>query len=290
MLTSEIHPPADMPVADEAADRVSLARLSLNQITADPYDTRSVVEACVRHEIGWISLWRHKVAELGVRETAALVRDAGLSVSSLCRGGFFAAATEAERQARHDDNRQALEEAAELGTRVLVLVCGPAPEHDLEAARRMVVEGIERLLPEAERMGVRLAVEALHPVYAGDRSVVVTLGQANRIAERFPPELVGVIVDAYHVWWDPDVYEGIRRAGSRVLGFHVSDWLVPSPDPLMGRGVMGDGVIELRRLRTAVDAIGYSGPIEVEIFNQRVWDMPLDEMLPLIKQRFLEHV
>lgn len=290
MLTSEIHTPADVPVADETADRVSLARLSLNQITADPYDTRSVVEACVRHEIGWISLWRHKVAELGVRETAALVRDAGLSVSSLCRGGFFAAATEAERQARHDDNRQALEEAAELGTRVLVLVCGPAPEHDLEAARRMVVEGIERLLPEAERVGVRLAVEALHPVYAGDRSVVVTLGQANRIAERFPPELVGVIVDAYHVWWDPDVYEGIRRAGSRVLGFHVSDWLVPSPDPLMGRGVMGDGVIELRRLRTAVDAIGYSGPIEVEIFNQRVWDMPLDEMLPLIKQRFLEHV
>jgi sugar phosphate isomerase/epimerase len=290
MLTVETSPTAELPVADALADRVSLARLSLNQITADPCDTRTVIEACVRHEIEWISLWRHKVAELGVRETARLVRDAGLSVSSLCRGGFFAAATLAERQARHDDNLLALEEAAELGTRVLVLVCGPAPDRDLDLARRMVVEGIERLLPEAERLGVKLGVEALHPVFAGDRSVVVTLGQAIRIAERFPPELVGVIVDAYHVWWDPEVHEGIRRAGSRVLGFHVSDWLVPSPDPLMGRGIMGDGVIELRRLRTAVDAIGYSGPIEVEIFNRRVWDMPLDEMLPLIKQRFLEHV
>jgi sugar phosphate isomerase/epimerase len=154
----------------------------------------------------------------------------------------------------------------------------------------MVVDGIERLLPDAERLGVRLGVEALHPVYAGDRSVVVTLGQANSIAERFPPELVGVIVDAYHVWWDPEVYAQIQRAGDRVLGFHVSDWLVPSPDPLMGRGVMGDGVIELRRLRAAVEETGYDGPIEVEIFNQKVWDTPLDEMLPLLQQRFVEHV
>jgi sugar phosphate isomerase/epimerase len=154
----------------------------------------------------------------------------------------------------------------------------------------MVVEGIERLLPDAERCGVKLGVEALHPMYAGDRSVVVTLGQANSIAERFPADLVGVVVDAYHVWWDPGVYDEIKRAGARILGFHVSDWLVPTPDPLMGRGVMGDGVIELHRLRSAVDAVGYGGPIEVEIFNQVVWDMPLDEMLPLIRQRFAEHV
>jgi sugar phosphate isomerase/epimerase len=289
MLAADPRPPADATAPEPVTTRVSPARLSLNQITADPYDMRSVVDACVRHGIGWISLWRHKVAELGVRETAALVRDAGLSVSSLCRGGFFAAATAAEREARHDDNRRALE-AAELGTNVLVLVCGPAPDRDLEAARRMVVDGIERLLPDAERLGIRLGVEALHPIYAGDRSVVVTLGQANRIAERFPAELVGVIVDAYHVWWDPDVYAQIRRAGPRVLGFHVSDWLVPSPDPLMGRGVMGDGVIELRRLRAAVEEIGYDGPIEIEIFNKGVWDMPLDEMLPLLQQRFVEHV
>jgi sugar phosphate isomerase/epimerase len=290
MLSPEIRPTAEALAADAAVERVSPARLSLNQITADPSDTRAVVGACVRHGIGWISIWRHKYVDMSVRETAALVKDAGLSVSSLCRGGFFAAATAAERQARHDDNRRALEEAAELGTEVLVLVCGPAPDRDLEAARRMVVEGIERLLPDAERLGVRLGIEALHPVYVGDRSVIVTLGQANSIAELFPQELVGVVVDAYHVWWDPEVYDQIRRAGSRLLGFHVSDWLVPSPDPLMGRGVMGDGVIQLRRMREVVDAIGYRGPIEVEIFNQTVWDMPLDEMLPLIRQRFLEHV
>jgi len=289
MATSTLRP-ADVSAPEPATDRLPATRLSLNQITADRYDTRAVIEACARHEIGWISLWRHKVAELGVRETARLVRDAGLSVSSLCRGGFFAAATQAERDVKHDDNRRALEEAAEFGTDVLVLVCGPAPDRDLAAARRMVVEGIERLLPDAERLGIKLGVEALHPVFAGDRSVVVTLAQANDIAERFPAEVVGVVIDAYHVWWDPDIYGQIERAGRRALGFHVSDWLVPSPDPLMGRGVMGDGVIELRRLRAAVDAIGYQGPIEIEIFNQQVWEMPLDEMLPHLKRRFAEHV
>jgi len=269
---------------------VALDRLSFNQITADPYDMRAVVDACVRHDIRRIALWRHKVAELGVRATADLVRDAGMSVSSLCRGGFFPAATAAERQTRIDDNRRALEETAELGTNVLVLVCGPAPTKDLESARAMVVDGIAALLPDAERLGITLGVEPLHPIYAGDRSVVVTLGQANTIAEQFPKALVGVVVDVYHVWWDPCINEEIARAGDRILGFHVSDWLVPSPDPLMGRGLMGDGVIDLKGLRAAVESVGYQGPIEVEIFNQKVWDMPLDEMLPLVRQRFAETV
>lgn len=277
--------------ASGPTEPVALERLSFNQVTADRYGMREVVESCVRHDIRHIALWRHKVAELGVQETARLVRDAGLSVSSLCRGGFFAAATEADRRARHADNQRALEEAAELGTNVLVLVCGPAPDRDLDTARRMVGEGIEALLPDAERLGVVLGVEPLHPIYAGDRSVIVTLAQANAIAERFPRELVGVVIDAYHVWWDPCVYQEIERAGDRILGFHVSDWLVPPPaDPLMSRGMMGDGVIELRRLRTAVDAVGYAGPIEVEIFNQQVWDMPLDDMISLVHQRFAETV
>lgn len=269
---------------------VALDRLSFNQITADPYDMRAVVDACVRHDIRHIALWRHKVAELGARVTADLVRDAGMSVSSLCRGGFFPAATADERQTRIDDNRRALEEAAELGTDVLVLVCGPAPTRDLESARAMVVDGIAALLPDAEKLGVKLGVEPLHPIYAGDRSVIVTLGQANTIAEQFPKSLVGVVVDVYHVWWDPCIRDEIRRAGDRILGFHVSDWLVPSPDPLMGRGLMGDGVIDLKGLRAAVESAGYQGPIEVEIFNQKVWDMPLEEMIPLVRQRFAETV
>jgi sugar phosphate isomerase/epimerase len=269
---------------------VALERLSLNQITANQHDMRAVIEACARHDIRFMSVWRHKLADLGLAETASLLRQYDIGVSSLCRGGFFPAATAEERAKRIDDNRRAIDEAAELGTDVLVLVCGPAPTRDLESARSAVVAGIEALLPYAERLGVRLGVEALHPVYTGDRSVVVTLGQANTIAERFPSDLVGVVVDVYHVWWDPCVHDEIRRAGDRILGYHVSDWLVPPPDPLMGRGLMGDGVIDLKPLRATVEAAGYDGPIEVEIFNQKVWDMSLDEMLPLIRSRFAETV
>jgi sugar phosphate isomerase/epimerase len=222
-----------------------------------------------------------------VAETARRVRAAGLKVSSLCRGGFFPAASASERQERVDDNLRALDEAAELGANVLVLVCGPAPDRELDAARQMVEDGICAVVPYAAERGIRLAIEPLHPMYAGDRSVVVTLAQANAMAERIASPSVGVAVDVYHVWWDPDVYVHIARAGKDILGFHVSDWLVPPPDHLLGRGMMGDGVIQLRRLRQAVDAAGYSGPIEVEIFNQLIWDTPGEEVLELMKERFL---
>jgi sugar phosphate isomerase/epimerase len=152
-----------------------------------------------------------------------------------------------------------------------------------------VADGICAILPYAAAHGVRLAIEPLHPMFAGDRSVVVTLEQANAMAERIDSTVVGVAVDVYHVWWDPNVYAEIERAAGRIVGFHVSDWLAPPPDHLLGRGVMGDGLIEVRRLRQAVDAVGYSGPIEVEIFNQRVWDMPGDDALALVKERYFEY-
>jgi sugar phosphate isomerase/epimerase len=268
----------------------SLERLSLNQISVNRWSLPEAVEGCARAGLGWIGLWRDKVAACGVERSSREVRDAGLRVSSLCRGGFFPAATAAERRERLDDNRRAVDEAAALGSDVLVLVCGPAPDRDLAAARRMVDEGVAELAPYAARAGVRLGVEPLHPMYAGDRSVIVTLAQATTIAERFPPEQVGVVVDAYHVWWDPEVLPEIDRAGRRILGFHVSDWLVPPPDPLLGRGLMGDGVISLPPLRRAVEAAGYTGPIEVEIFNRAVWDLPGDEALETIKARYLAHV
>lgn len=266
---------------------VDLRRLSLNQATTQNWGMAETIDGCARAGVGWIGLWRHKVAEIGLAETAKRVRGAGLQVSSLCRGGFFPAATHLERQARIDDNLRAVDEAAELGTAVLVLVCGPAPDRDLDGARGMVEDGIRATLDHAAERGMRLAIEPLHPMYAGDRSVVVTLGQANAMAERIASPLVGVAVDVYHVWWDPDVYAEIARAGNRILGFHVSDWLVPPPDHLLGRGMMGDGVIELRRLRQAVDAAGYTGPIEVEIFNQQVWDTPGERVLAQSKERFL---
>lgn len=246
----------------------------------------ATLHGCARADVRSIGLWRHKVDEIGIEATARAVRETSLHVSSLCRGGFFPAATEHERQQRIEDNRRALDEAVELGADVLVLVCGPAPDRDLTAARRMVEDGIAALVPYAAERGVRMAIEPLHPMFAGDRSVVVTLRQANDIAERLSSAWVGVAVDAYHVWWDPEVEAQIARAAGRILGFHVSDWLVPPPDHLLGRGYMGDGVIDLPRLRSCVEAAGYLGPIEVEIFNQHIWDTPGEQVLEEIKRRF----
>jgi sugar phosphate isomerase/epimerase len=267
-----------------------ISRLSLNQATTQRWSLREAVEGCARAGIPWISVWRDKLAELGVEQAARIIRDANLRVSSVCRGGFFPAATTTERQARIDDNRRAVDEAAVVGADVLVLVCGPAPDKDIVAARAMVREGIAALLPYAQERGVRLGIEPLHPMFAGDRSVIVTLAEANALVEAFASPWLGVVADVYHIWWDPDLYAQIERASGHVLGFHVNDWLVPLPDPLLGRGMMGDGVIELRRIRTAVDRAGYSGPIEVEIFNQILWTMPGDEVLTLMRERYLAHV
>ncbi|MBP1991965.1 sugar phosphate isomerase/epimerase family protein [Paenibacillus eucommiae] len=268
----------------------SFERLSLNQITTEKLTLPEAVDACARAEVPWIALWRHKVEQSGLAASKRIIKDAGLQVSSLCRGGMFPAATTAGRQARLDDNRRAVDEAAELGAEVLVLVCGPAPDRDIAGARKMVEEGIEQLVPYAEASGIRLGIEPLHPMYAAERSVINTLAQANDIAERFRQEQVGVVVDVFHVWWDPDLYTQISRAAGRILGFHVSDWIVPTPDLLMGRGMMGDGVIGIRRIRHAVEAAGYAGLIEVEIFNKAIWELSGDDALSLVKARYIEHV
>ncbi len=235
-----------------------------------------LTELCARHAIGYVGLWREPVARTGLRESARLVREAGLRVSSLCRGGFFT------RLDAHDENRRAVEEAVELGTDLLVLVCGGMAGNSLDEARNIVADGIAELAPFANTHGIRLGVEPLHPMYAASRSVINTLAQALAFATA--PN-VGVVIDVYHVWWDPHVYEQIQRARGRIFGFHICDWLDPMPDFLNGRGMMGDGVCEIRRLRQAVDATGYTGPIEVEIFNEKLWAMPPDEVVSLAKAR-----
>jgi sugar phosphate isomerase/epimerase len=267
-----------------------LSRLSLNQKTTELWSVREAVDGCVRAGIPYIGLWREKIAQTGLAESARIVRDADLRVSSLCRGGWFPAATAAERQARIDDNRRAIEEAATLQTKVLVLVCGPLPGKDIQAARGMVEDALEQLLPFAQQHDISLGIEPLHPMYAADRSVIVSLEEANRLVEKFAHPHLGVVIDAFHVWWDATLYEQIERARGHILGFHVCDWLVPLPDVLLGRGMMGDGVIDLHRLRQAVDEAGYQGPIEVEIFNQAIWDTPGDEVLALMCKRYLEYV
>jgi sugar phosphate isomerase/epimerase len=266
-----------------------IERLSFNQMTADPWSLEQVVSGCHRVGIPYVGVWRHKL-DGDVAKASAMIREAGLHVSSLCRGGWFSAPTAEERRERVADNRVAIEQAAILGTPVLVIVSGPANGQTLEDARATVLDGLLEVLPDAEKAGVTLGIEPLHPMYAAERSVVVTLRQANDIVERLASPAAGVVVDAFHVWWDPEVMSQIERARGKIVGFHVSDWPVPLPGILMGRAMMGDGVIELRKLRQAVDAAGYGGPIEVEIFNDEIWKTADDGLLKLIQRRIVECV
>ncbi|PYP79296.1 MAG: xylose isomerase [Gemmatimonadetes bacterium] len=274
--------------ADDAAPLKDATLLSFNQATAERASLADVIEACARHGVPGISIWRHKLAETGVEHAAKLLRDAGLRVSSVCRGGMFPAPTAAERSTRIDDNRRAIDDAATLGAEVLVLVCGAAPDRDIGAAREMVADGIAAIAPYAAERGVRLGIEPLHPAFAAERSCITTMREARLISERFDSAHVGVVVDVYHVWWDPERAEEIARLGDRVAGYHVNDWLVPVKNVLMNRGMMGDGVIELRRIRGEIERAGYRGPIEVEIFNEEIWQTPLDELVRLTKERFVE--
>ena len=265
-------------------------RLSLNQITTNRWSLAEALEGCLRAQVPAIGIRRHKIAEVGLTESRRLVRNAGLHVSSVCRGGMFPAATAAERALRIEDNRRALDEAAELGADTLVLVCGPPPDRDIAAARRMVEDAIGALIPYARERRVTMAIEPLHPMYAAERSCITSLEEANILAEKFDPDTVGIVVDVYHVWWDAMLERELERARGRIRGFHACDWLVPTPDMLMGRGMMGDGCIDIHRIRSLVDGTGYTGRIEVEILNQRIWDQPGNEVLERMKERYLSCV
>ncbi|MER7842402.1 sugar phosphate isomerase/epimerase family protein [Kitasatospora sp. NPDC096077] len=272
-----------------------MSRLSLNQITTRGWSLAEAVAGCAAAGIPAIGLWRDKVAEIGVPHAARIVREAGLAVSSLCRGGFLTATGPEAARAALADNLAALEEAAELGTDTLVLVVGGLPEgsRDLAGARARVGELLGRLAPHAGDLGVRLAIEPLHPMFCADRAVVSTLGQALDLAEPFPAEQVGVVVDSYHVWWDPQLDAQIARAGrgGRIAAYQVCDWTLPLPaDALLGRGHVGDGHIDFAALTTAVGAAGYTGWIEVEIFNERIWRTPGDRTLALLAERHRTHI
>ena len=268
---------------------IGLDRLSLNQATVKHLGLKEAVALCVRHDIPAIGLWRDRVAEAGLAEAAAAVRAAGLRVSSLCRGGFFTVADPEGRRAALADNLAAIAEAAELGTGTLVLVCGGLPrgQRDLGLARRMIADAIGSLVPEAQRLGVRLGIEALHPMFCADRCVISSLGEAVDLALLFPADAVGVVVDTYHVWWDARLAGEIARAGRRIASFQVCDWVLPLPaDTLLGRGHLGDGCIDFGPVMAAVTAAGYGGDVEVEIFNGEVWDAPADQTAATVRERF----
>jgi sugar phosphate isomerase/epimerase len=266
--------------------RIAPDRLSLNQATVKQLSLAEAAALCARHAIPAIGLWRDRVAEAGLAEAAAVVRGAGLHVSSLCRGGFF---TRTDREGARADNRAAVAEAAELGADTLVLVCGGLVpgSRDLGLARRMVADAIGDLVPEAQRLGVRLGIEPLHPVFCADRSVITSLGEAIDLALAFPADAVGVVVDTYHVWWDARLRDEIARAGGRIAGYQVCDWILPRPaDVLLGRGHLGDGVIDFGPISHAVTAAGYDGYVEVEIFNAGVWAAPADQTAAVVRERF----
>lgn len=269
----------------------TFARLSLNTMTTKNWTLREAVEGTAAAGLPAIGLWRDRVTEAGLEDAAKMVRDNGLRVSSLCRGGFLTGVDDG--QAALDDNRRAIDEAATLGTSELVLVVGGVPDRDLAGARSRVAERLATLVPYAAERDVRLALEPLHPVFCADRAVISTLGQALALAAPHPAEVVGVVVDSFHVWWDPDLAAGIATAGAqgRISSFQICDWLVPMmPDPLVSRGMMGDGVIDFGSIATLVAASGYDGDVEVEIFNEAVWATDGHDVLDIMKRRYRELV
>ncbi|MCC5033416.1 sugar phosphate isomerase/epimerase [Streptomyces sp. WAC 00631] len=268
-----------------------LERFSLNQETIRQWSLPDLAEGCAEAGVRRVGLWRAPVQAYGVERAARLMREAGLTVSSLCRGGFLTATDPADRAAALADNRAAVDEAAALGTDTLVLVCGGLPEgsRDLRAARERIADALAELVPYAAERGVRPAIEPLHPMFASDRCVVSTLAQALDLAERFPADRIGVVVDTYHLWWDDTVPQLIERAGAsgRIAAFQLADWITPLPEGvLLGRGQLGDGCVDLRGFRERVDAAGYTGPVEVEIFNPALWARDGAEVLAETTERY----
>ena len=257
--------------------------LSLNTATVrKQWNLAQIIDGCARHGIRGISPWRDQVAQMGLSQAKKSIREKNLTVTGLCRGGFFTA------KDWRDDNRRAIEEAHELGAQCLVLVVGglPAGSKDIRGARQQVKDGIAALLPEARKAGMPLAIEPLHPMQAAERACVNTLEQALDICDELG-EGIGVACDVYHVWWDPKLEQQIRRAGKkRLLAYHICDWLVPTRDLISDRGMMGDGVIDLPLIRSWIEGAGYAGFQEVEIFSELDWwKRDPDEVLTTCKQR-----
>lgn len=265
--------------------------LSLNLATTrQVWGFKEAVEGCLAQGVTAISPWRDQVAAIGLSEAAEIVHSNGLRLTGLCRGGMFPANDAAGRQAALDDNLRAIDEAAALNADCLVLVVGGLPEgsRDIAEARAQVAEGIAAMLPHARACNVPLAIEPLHPMYAADRACVNTLHQALDLCDLLGDGL-GVAIDVYHVWWDPDLPEAIARAGkmNAIYAHHICDWLVPTTDMLLDRGMMGDGVIDLVGIRKMIEAAGFNGPQEVEIFSaSNWWKRPGEEVLATCKERF----
>jgi sugar phosphate isomerase/epimerase len=252
-----------------------LSKLCIHTITTKPWPIEVAAKQFATAGVKGITVWRDALHGRNIRQTGQLLRDHDLTIVSLCRGGFFPNVVATKRALALDDNRRAIEEAAELGTKLIVLVCGADPMQSLEDSRKQIRDGIESLLPQAEANGIQLAIEPLHPMYADTRSAINTLAQANDMVEELNSPWVGVAVDVYHLWWDPAFETEIKRCAKNnaLLAFHICDWKSPTLDLLNDRGLMGEGCIPIKKIRSWVDAAGFNGFNEVEIFSTEYWKM-----------------
>lgn len=277
------------PHCDRAVALSDLSRLCMHTMTTKPWSLKEAVDGYARAGVPAITVWRQHLDPIGLAEAAVILRDSGLKVVSLCRGGFFPAHSAENRQHAIDDNRRAIDEAHAIGAPLIVLVCGAVPGLPLDTARKQIADGIAAVLPHAASAGVKLAIEPLHPMYADSRSAINTLEQANDMVAAIASDQLGVTIDVYHLWWDPKLELQIRRAGNTIFSFHVCDWRTPTRDILNDRGLMGEGCINIREIRSWVENTGFAGPIEVEIFSNEYWSIDQFAFVESIKSAYLKH-
>ena len=268
-----------------------ISKLCVHTITTKHWPLEQAIEKYVARGIKGVSVWRQWLDEKGPDASGRLLKDAGMDVVSLVRGGFFPGRTAEEKQKAIDDNKNAIDEAAAIGAPAVVLVCGAVPGLALTESRKQITDGISSILDHAADVNVKLSIEPLHPMYADDRSAVNTMKQANDICDELKSPQVGVAVDVYHVWWDPDLHREILRCGKSgyLFAFHICDWMTPTTDMLNDRGLMGEGCINIKEIRGWVEEAGFTGYSEVEIFSNRWWEKDQDEFLEAIVNGYLNH-
>jgi sugar phosphate isomerase/epimerase len=274
-----------------ASPLTNLSRCAIHTQTNRPWSLAQCIDGYSRVGVRAVSVWRQVLEPIGAKQAGRLLRDAGMTVPALVRGGFFVAPDVAGRKAAFDVNRICIDEAVEIGAEMIVLVVGASPGVPLKDARKQVADGIAAIIPHAEQAKVKLAIEPLHPMYAADKSCVNRMGDARRICEQLRQPLVGIACDVYHVWWDPDLRQEIELAGRQktLFGFHVCDWRVDTRHLLTDRGLMGDGCIDLRTIRGWVEQAGFKGMIEVEVFSEQYWAMDQNDYLAKICRAYLAH-
>ncbi len=270
--------------------QATMDRLCIHTATTRPLPLEVAVDEYAAAGVAGITVWRDALAGRDPEAAGRMIRAAGLDVVSLCRGGFFVAGDAAARAAAVDENRQIIREAAAIGAPLIVLVCGADPAVPLPDARDQIRAGIEAVLPLALELGVKLAIEPLHPMYADSRSAINTMASANDLCERIDSPNVGVAVDVYHLWFDPTLEAEIARCADKVFAFHVCDWRTPTRDLLTDRGLMGDGCINIREIRGWVESTGFRGYNEVEIFSTELWALDQRVVIDRVVRAYRQHV